>query len=319
MTTARKSIAVTGSSGYIGSTLLRHLEEYGAFETIVAIDNRPLPFPVHNLWVYRQDASEPIQDILTDKNVSTLVHLASISRQGRNQREINEIRDANLKMLQAVLQSCAAARVQHVIYLSSQEVYGARPDNPIPLTVRSPLQATPDSPVGYDKFLAEASIQDFSGHHGDIKFTILRACRVVGPTAPDQVTQAFSHRWTVAVMNHNPPLQFLYQEDLARVLHLFIEREIPGVFNVAGEGVVLYREMAEIIGSKLIRLPAFLAYPLVQLARNAHLPRHYSVEGLNLVRYPMVMSTGTLRQATGYKFWHTSTEALTSFAKPNLL
>ena len=85
MTTPRKSVAVTGSSGYVGSTLLRHLEEYGAFDKLVAIDNRPLPFPVHNVFVYRRDVTESIQDALVDNNVSTLVHLAYVGRQGRNQ------------------------------------------------------------------------------------------------------------------------------------------------------------------------------------------------------------------------------------------
>ena len=103
------------------------------------------------------------------------------------------------------------------------------------------------------------------------------------------------------------------------MLHLLIARELPGVFNVAGDGVVFHREMADMIGSKFARLPFILAYPLVQLASNTRLQRGYAVDELNLVRYPSVMNTGTLRQATGYQFWHTSMETLASFANPNIL
>ena len=319
MTTPRKTVAVTGSSGYVGATLLRHLEEYGAFDKLVAIDNRPLPFPVHNVVVYRRDVTESIQHALADNNVSTLVHLAFIGRRGRNPREVNEIRNSNLAALQNVLECCVRARVQHIIHLSSHTVYGARPDNPIPLTVRSPLRATPDSPLGYDKLLSEQKIQEFSDQLGNIKVTILRAARVLGPTAPAHTIQAFSRQWLVGPMGYDAPVQLLHEDDLARVLHLFIEREIPGVFNVASDGVVFYREMADIIGSKFARLPLFLAYPLVQLASNMRLQSGYAVDELNPIRYPMVMNTGTLRQATGYQFWHTSMETLASFANPNLL
>ena len=319
MTTPRKSVAVTGSSGYVGSTLLRHLEEYGAFDKLVAIDNRPLPFPVHNVYVYRRDITESFQDALVHNNVSTLVHLAHIGRRGRNLREVNEIRNSNLDALQNVLECCVRARVQHIIHLSSYAVYGARPDNPIPLTVRSPLRVTPDSPLGYDKLLAEQKIQDFSDHLGNTKVTILRAATVLGPTAPAQAIQEFSRQWLVGPTGYDAPVQFLHEEDLARVLHLLIARELPGVFNVAADGVVFHREMADMIGSKFARLPFILAYPLVQLASNTRLQKGYAVDELNLIRYPLVLNTGTLRQATGYQFWHTSMETLASFANPNIL
>ena len=84
MTTPPTAVAVTGASGYIGTSLLRQLEEKGAPDKLVAIDNRPLPFPIHNIAAYRRDVAQPIDDALLEHHVSTLVHLAFISRRGRN-------------------------------------------------------------------------------------------------------------------------------------------------------------------------------------------------------------------------------------------
>ncbi|MCH7713030.1 MAG: NAD-dependent epimerase/dehydratase family protein [Chloroflexi bacterium] len=319
MTTPPAVVAVTGASGYIGTSLLRQLEEKGTLDKLVAIDNRPLPFPIHNIAAYRRNVTQPIDDALAKHHVSTLVHLAFISRRGRNRREVNEIRENNLAALKAVLESCVRAGVKHVIYVSSNAVYGARPDNQVPLTVRSPLRPQPDYPYGYDKYLSEQALQEFADHQGDTKVTILRSCMVLGPTAGNHVTQAFFKPWLLEVDNQNPPLQFVYEDDLARVVDIFIQRGIPGVFNVAGDGVVFYREMAKIIGSRLVSLPAFLAYPLVRSTWNLRLQRDSTAAGLNLIRYPMVVSTGTLKQATGYKFWHTSMDALTAYANSNLL
>ena len=319
MTTPPAAVAVTGASGYIGISLMRYLEEKGNLRKLVAIDNRPLPFPIHNIAAYRRDVTQPIDNALQEHQVSTLVHLAFINRRGRNRREVTEIRETNLKALKTVLESCVHAGVKHVIYLSSHTVYGARSDNPVPLTVRSPLRPQPDFPYGYDKFLSEQVLQEFAEHQGDTKVTILRSCMVLGPTAGNHVTQAFFRRWLLAVEKQNPPLQFVYEDDLARVLGIVIQRGIPGVFNVAGDGVVFYREMAKIIDSRMVSLPAFLAYPLVRLTWNLRLQRDSTAAGLNLIRYPMVISTGTLKQATGYKFWHTSMDALTAYANSNLL
>ncbi len=120
-------------------------------------------------------------------------------------------------------------------------------------------------------------------------------------------------------MNHNPPLQFVYEDDLARVLTIMIQRGLPGIFNVAGDGVVFYHEMAEVIKSRLLNLPAFLAYPLAQLTWNLHLQRESTASGLDLIRYPILLSTAKLHWATGYRFWHTSLEALTAYANSSYL
>ncbi len=312
-------VAVTGASGYIGTRLLQNLEEEGAQRNLVAIDTDPLPFPVHNITVHRQDVTEPIEGILRRSRVTALVHLAFISRRGRNRREVAAIRQANQDALKAVLDSCLRARVRHFIYLSSHTVYGAHPDNPIPLSDAAPLRPAPDFPYGYDKFLAEHMIDEFTRQHPETLVTILRPCIVLGPTAANSVTNAFFRPWLVGVLDYNPPLQFLYEDDLARVLTIIIERGLPGVFNVAGEGVVFYREMADMIKSRLVSLPPLLAYPLVQLAWKLGIQRESTSCGLDLVRYPMVLDTGGLHRATGYRFWHTSMETLSAFANSRYL
>ena len=319
MTQPPEVVAVTGASGYIGSLLLQKLEGQGDLRKLVAIDLNPPPLPIHNIAVYRQDVTEPIDEFLQAHRTSTLVHLAFITERAINRREEIYNREANLKALQSVLNSCLRARIRHFVYLSSHTVYGAHPDNPVPLTDGAPLRPSPEAPYAYDKFLSEQRIQEFAEQHPEIKVTVLRPCVVLGPNADNHVTRAFFRPWLVAVQNCNPPLQFLYEDDLARVLTIIIKQGIPGVFNVAGEGVVFYREVAEIIKSKLIELPAFLGYPLVQLTWRLHLQRYSTAAGLDQVRYPIVLSTSKLRHTTGYRFWHTSRDALESFTNSCLL
>ena len=319
MTQPTEVVAVTGASGYIGALLLQKLEEQGDLRKLVAIDLKPPPFPIHNIAVYREDVTEPIDELLESHRVTTLVHLAFITERGINRREVISNREANLNALQSVLNSCLRARIKHFVFLSSHTVYGANPDNPIPFSEGAPLRSSPEFPYGYDKFLSEQMINEFAAEHPEIKVTVLRPCVVLGPNADNKITRAFFRPWLLAVQDCNPPLQFLYEDDLARVLTIIIQQGIAGVFNVAGEGVVFYREVAEIIKSKLIELPAFLGYPLIRLTWRLHLQRSSTTAALDLVRYPIVLSTSKLRHTTGYRFWHTSGDALESFTNSCLL
>jgi len=314
-----KSVAITGASGYVGARLLRKLEDEGGISKLVAFDNLAPVVPIRNMAAYRTDVTKPIDEALTKHSVSTLVHLAFIARRGSNRREVETIRETNLAALESVLESSARAGVNHIVYLSSHTVYGAHADNPVPLTDTAPLRPIPDFPYGYDKFLSEQMLQEFQETHSDIAVTILRSCMVLGPSAGNYITRAFFRPWLLGVLDYNPPLQFVYEDDLARILTIVVQRRLSGVFNVAGDGVVFYKEFAELIKSRLINLPAFLAYGLVQASWNLHIQRESTACGLDLVRYPMVLSTGKLNKATGYRYWHTSLETLSAFANSSLL
>ena len=314
MEQTNKAVAITGAAGYIGNRLLQELEGNEEQSKLVAFDTRPLAFPIHNVAAYRQDVTESIEDNLYSHRVSTLIHLAFDARRGRNRREVGAIRQSNLDALKSVLDSCVRAQVRHFIYLSSHTVYGAHRDNPVPLTDKSPLRPSPDFPYGYDKFVSEELIQEFAEQHQDLEVTILRPSIVLGPNAGNSISRGLFRPMLLGVLDYNPPLQFLYEDDLARVLAIIIDRKVTGVFNVAGEGVVFYRELADIIKSKLLSLPALLAYPLAQLTWNLGIQRDSTAPGLDLVRYPIVLDTGKLRETTGYRFWHTSLETLVSFA-----
>jgi UDP-glucose 4-epimerase len=318
-----KVVAVTGASGYIGARLVRELdpsvEGLGPDAIgVVAIDTQPITGAVHHVVTCQQDVTRPIDGLLRSHRVTTLVHLAFVIRRGRDRREVEAIRGFNLAALRTVLDSCAQAEVRHIIYLSSHTVYGAHADNPIPLTELAPLRPLPDFPYGYDKFLSEQILQEFAAKHPQVKVTILRCCVVLGPTADNQVTRAFFRPWLLRVTGYNPPFQFLHEDDLARLLVCVIRQEVPGVFNAAGEGVVFYRDVAEIARSKLVTLAPFLAYPLVQLTWALGIQRESTANGLNLVRYPMLMSTGQLKKVTGHRFQYTSREAMAAYANSRL-
>ena len=307
-------MAVTGASGYIGSKLLERLEREPGLRKVVTFDVKPLRVPVHNIAFYRKDVSEPIDDELNDQDATTLVHLAFNPGRATSRREVDGIREENLETLRAVLASCVRTRVGHLIYISSHTVFGAHSDNPIPIPDDAPLRPSLDDSSAFDKQQCELFLQEFAQTQNDVKITVLRSCTVLGNGTDDSAVSSYFRPWLLGLTAYNPPLQFVYDDDLVRVISIIIQREIPGTFNVAGDGIVHYREMADILKSNRVSLPPFLAYPLVQLCWGLHLQRETTAASLDHVRWPVLMSTGKLHQATGYRFLHTALDALTAFA-----
>ena len=318
MTEPSNVVAVTGASGYIGARLLQELEEED-LDKLVAIDTKPLPFPIHNIAAYRQDVETPIGEILSRWRVSTLVHLAFDGRRGSNRRELAEIRQSNIRVLNAVLDSCIHAGVSHVVYVSSHTVYGARPNNPVPLTEHADPSPTQSLPIGYTRTLMEQAMDFFRRRHEETRVTILRPCAVLGPGADANLGRVFMHPGFLEVWGYNPPFQFLHEDDLARVITVVIRQGLPGVFNVAGEGVAFYHEVEEILQRRMLRLPLFLAGPLAELTWQLGLQNGATRGELDLLRFPTLLSTARLEAATGYHPRYTSLEALTAFVNTVLV
>ena len=312
MTTPHKMVAVTGSSGHLGAKLLEHLEEIPGLGKLVAFDRRPLRAPVHNIAVFRNDVTKPITEELGRHRVNTLVHLAFEWSSGMRRRDAASQSEQNEAMVKAVIESCLEAGVQHLIYVSSHTVYGARADTPIPVSEEWPRNPAPGFPYAQDNHSAEQALLELAEQSPEMKITILRSCPALGTmTSLSLLRELYFPGW-LGLSDHNPPLQFVSDDDLARILCMAITEGVPGVFNVAANGVVFLRELAEALQAGRIQLPASIVYPLRRLTGGALAANsHY------LDRWPVIMSTAKLDQATRYRFRHNALNAVASLISYN--
>ena len=353
MQSSPKIVAVTGAAGYIGTRLLMQLETNRNVGTVVAFDRRPLPYPVHNIFFYQQDLCPPtksdteqdggrsflwfrrnakapgeeekkvppITPLLRQHRVDTLVHLAcTFSHTDTYQDWATESQD-NLSMLDFIQECSIEAGVKHVIFLSSHRVYGTFPDNPIPISESAVLRATPGDFLGLASFASELEMVEFKEkldrkpEGSGTKVTILRACPVLGFSDDHfRAEHVFPKHFLGA--GENPPFQFIHEVDLANLLEEVIQREQEGVFNVAGEGVVFLRELAEITRRKLTQMPSFLAYPAAGVSAKMG-KSGLGNWNLDTSRYPIIMNTGKVKQMLDYRFRYSSLEALNAFVNYN--
>lgn len=97
-------ILVTGATGFVGRSLMRHLAETG-------IEAKPLDGRIQNPFALREQL----------EGVHTVIHLASAESRGR----VRLLRRVDIKGTQTLLEACQRTGVQHIIYLSR---LGADPD-----------------------------------------------------------------------------------------------------------------------------------------------------------------------------------------------
>ena len=304
-------VAVTGASGYVGSSLVRRLEREEDVASVLAVDVRPPRARFGPKVSFRQrDVTEPLGGLFERHGIDSVVHLAFLMRpRGGPARRVNVGGAAN------VLDACDAAGVGRLLYLSSTTVYGARPDNPPELTEESPVRPVRGFRYGEHKAEAEAAVGRFAALHPVTAVTVLRACPVMGPNADNFISRAFSKPLLVAVRDHDPEMQMLHEDDLTEAMTACLLRRTSGTYNLAGAGALRWSRLAGLFGRRLVTLPAPVLYGMTGLAWTLRLQSDSPPCGLDFIRYRWTATAEKARRELGIEPRHSTEEAWTAFVE----
>jgi UDP-glucose 4-epimerase len=305
-----KRVAITGISGYIGSLLIQRLDQQEDVESIIGIDVRAPRSASPKLKFYLRDVREPFADIFADNAIDTALHLAFVVTPIHDEVGSHQI---NIEGSHNFLEACRQASVKHVCYLSSHTTYGAHADNPIPILEDAPLRPTPGFLYPNDKARVDLLFQDFMERYPDICVTIVRTVAVTGPSGGNMGLAVLFTPVMIRPRGYDPLWQFIHEDDLAEVVTILLKQKQRGIFNVAGEGGLRYTEMIAASGKPSISLPAGLLKFFTNISWKVRLQSRAPGGGMELLKYPVVISTEKVQKTTGFKFRHSGTEAFMSF------
>jgi UDP-glucose 4-epimerase len=304
-----KRVAITGISGYIGHLLLQRLERQEDVESIIGIDLRAPSSASPKLKFYPRDIREPFADILADNQIDTAVHLAFVVRPTHDCTGAHRIA---IEGSRNFLEACQQASVECLLYLSSHLVYGPHSDNPIPITEESPLRPIRSFPYSWDKAEVDRMFQDFMKRSPDTCSIIVRTCAVTGPKGGGAGLTNLFTPVMIRPMGYDPPWQFVHEDDLTELISTLLSQKQKGIFNSAGDGFLRYREIIAAIGKPSVALPASLLSLLINLTWQLHLQSNSPAGGLEMIKYPIVISAEKVKKTTGFQFRYSSREALMS-------
>ncbi len=308
-----KNVLITGSSGYIGSKLADALDQNPQVQKIIGLDLNPPQNPQKKLHFLGRDIRQPLDDILKQHEIDTVVHTAYILSPLHNKKLMEDI---NINGTKNVLDFCKKASISHLLYTSSATAYGFHHDNPVPMDEDQPLRGNDDFTYSKNKKEIEFLLKDFVAENDNIKVTILRASFVIGPTADNPVSRYIRKRIAVLPSSYSP-IQFVHEDDLLQAILHCLEQKIPGIFNITGEGAVAFPDMSRALGNTPVLLPYSLLKVLNTVAWNMRLKvlTETPTSGLAMIRFPWIVTAQKFIEQTGFEFKYNSREAFESFAE----
>jgi len=311
----RRVVAITGAAQFLGSNLIGLLEEDPNVRSIVCLDTEApttvgSKSRVYNVSLTEGLAEERMAEILSAEAVDVVVHLAFLDSPTHSTAFAHELESVGTMH---VLNACRRTKVHKIVMRSQTLLYGAHPTNPNYLSEKHPLRARRTESFFADKMEAENEVLRF-GRPGQGRIaTVLRIAPMLGPTVDNFVTRYLSHRLTPTVLGFDPLWQFVHEADAVRALRLATLEDVPGVFNIVGEGVLPLRTVIKLAGRTTLPLPRSLASGLTTalwLTQLAEAPPAF----FDYLQYICVADGARARKELGFEPLYTSREALIDYA-----
>jgi nucleoside-diphosphate-sugar epimerase len=299
------SIAVTGASGLVGRALLTVLGDAPEVARLVALDVREPPRRVRGLEFHRADvARSELKPLLEGCDV--LVHLASVVDPIPDEALMARV---NVDGTRRVLDAAAAVGIGKVVRVSSAAVYGAWPNNPVPITEDAPLRPNPGFSPAVQAAEVERLLAEWRDDHPGVVVTTLRTAPVLGPGAERLPSRLLLGRPSLSVRGAAPPVQAVHVDDLVAALALVVLDDHAGTFNVASDGWLDDRAARAVLPPRVLPpLPAELVERVLSVTWAAGLGDVPPGVVPYLV-HPWVVANDRLR-ALGWAPRHTNEQAI---------
>jgi nucleoside-diphosphate-sugar epimerase len=219
--------------------------------------------------------------------VDTLVLFPLIDAADRNEEgRRDRVLDGTRRSLEA------AAGAATVVLWSSGVVYGAHPDNPVPIPETHPTRPNPEFPAA--GVLADSERIALEGDGPAV--VVLRGAGVWAPGWGTFLSRSLMGPAMVGVRGQDPPLQCLAPADAVSALVLAASGRLRGVYNVAPDDWVGAREAARAAGRRRLEVPQRVAQSTAERLWRAGVSAATAGE-LAYQMHPWVLGNARLREA----------------------
>jgi UDP-glucose 4-epimerase len=312
-----RRILVTGLGTFWGGRVAQALEAQPDVDVIIGLDTRTPSVKLERTEYVRSDENYSILSrIVAATGVDTIVHtflvVDSTQMAARTMHEINVIGTMNL----FAAASTPGSTVRNVVVKSSAHVYGASAADPVWFTEDTRRKAPLRTRLERSLVEVEGYVRDFALDNPHVHVALLRFSNVVGPTIVTPLTKALRLPLVPSIFGFDPRFQFTHEDDVIRSIQHVLDHDVAGIYNVAGDGLLPWSEVAAICGKRTIPMPPFATGlatdPLRRLG--VDLPP----ELLTLLRYGRGVDNRRL-QRDGFRYEYTSAGAVQAFVEASRL
>jgi UDP-glucose 4-epimerase len=309
MTMDARRILVTGLSTYWGGRLAQALEAFPEVEAVVAVDTEEPQVELERTEYVKVGAQHALlRRVVEAAEIDTVVDTRLVTDSARTSP--GKAHENNVIGTMNILAACSGADspVRKFVFKSSTHFYGCEQDDPGFFDETMGRPHPPRTPIERDIVEAEASVNEFAEKHPDVDVTILRFSNVLGPDVRTSHTALFSLPVVPLILGFDPRYQFIHEDDVVHALEHAAGHRVPGVFNVAGDGVLALSEVAALLGKPYVPMLPPWGTGLAAAALR-RLGIGIPPEMLAQLRFGRGVDNRRFK-ATGFRYQHTSREAV---------
>src|SRR4051812_29511357 len=308
-----RRVLITGLASFWGGLVAKALEEDDSVEVIVGLDTLEPTVELERTEYVRSDENYSILSrIVQATRVDTIVHtflvIDSTQMGARSMHEINVIGTMNL----FAAASAPGSTVRDVVVKSSSYVYGTAMDDPTWFSEQTARTHPPRNRLERSLESVEGYVRDFAEDNPHVNVSLLRFSNVLGPDIVTPASKALELPLVPSLFGYDPRLQFVHEDDVVRSLMYVLDNEAPGIYNVAGDGLVPWSEVAAICGKRTIPMPPFgmslAAGPLRRIG--VELPPEF----LTLLKYGRGVDNRRFKR-TGFQYQYTTAGTINAFVE----
>ena len=308
-----RRVLITGLGTFWGGRVAQALEREPEVDVIVGLDREEPSVELERTEYVRSDENYSILSrIVQATKVDTIVHtfliVDSTMMSSRTMHEINVIGTMNL----FAAASSPGSTVRNVVVKSSTLVYGASAQDPTWFSEETPRSSPARTPVENSLLSVEGYVRDFAEDNPHVNVTLLRFSNVLGPDIVTPASKALELPAVPSLFGFDPRFQFVHEDDVVRSMMFVLDNEVPGIYNVAGDGLLPWSEVAKICGKRTVPMPpvgmGLATAPLRRIG--VDLPPEF----LTLLKYGRGVDNRRFKRA-GFKYQYTSAGTVKAFVE----
>ena len=312
---AGRRILITGIASPLAARLAERLEADPRVEHLVGVDLREPVQELTRTEFVRADLRNPlVAKILDSSRADTIVHLsitAAPHRAGGRARmkELNVI--GTMQLLAAAQKS---TRLRKLVLKSTTAVYGSNYADPALFREEVAPGGAPRSGYSKDAVEVEGYGRAFGRRRSDVTLTILRFANFIGADVESPLTRYLALPVVPTVLGYDPRVQLVHEDDAAEILYRSTMEEHPGIYNVAGPGIVYLSQAIRLAGKPSVPVPLPFVSGLAGMMRRTGMV-DFSPEQLQFLMFGRVGSIDRVRSEFAWEPAFSTKDALLDFLR----
>jgi UDP-glucose 4-epimerase len=143
----------------------------------------------------------------------------------------------------------------------------------------------------------------------ELRTSVLRLCYTLGPSSSGTLAAYLRGPRVPQVLGFDPLFQFIHEDDAAEAICMALEKDLRGVYNVAGPQPLPLSLLIREAGRMPVPVPELMLRVLFGRFGLPLLPPG----AVQHLKYPVVIDDSSFRAATGFNHAYNEDETIASF------